>query len=274
MLYYLFLCCIWKRLWELNKIQSEKRRIKREEENRRQLKVREANERYDKNNDIDNDNDNDVDVDYDENVDEDDYNEKQEFKRTTFPYPSMPFSTSNRAQSASVYVIYTYDVLNIFMYIYTANMNTMDIPLIGRPNGVLFDFATQIIHVLLIGIKFYPILIVADMDPYTVVYLAASIYMGAIWTLKLFTKGFCSRTEAFVKQTLKKITHEVGDKFKTSVDRRYNISNTVFGLFSDDPDPNARYVSILKNIVPSVFKEFFGKYDDSIQSKNIMMSMN
>ena len=204
----------------------------------------------------------DEDLDYDEDVDEEDFNEKQEFKRTTFPFPSMPFSTSNRTQSASVYVIYTYDVLNIFMYIYTANTSSLDIPMIGKAHGVLIDFMIQIIHVLLIGIKFYPILIVADMDPYAIVYLTASVYMGIIWTLKLFTKGFCSRTEAFVKRTLKKLSTEVKTKFKDNIGGKYNVSNTLLGLFSDDPNPNEKYLKALKVGIPSVFREFFGKYDE------------
>lgn len=235
--YYLFLCCIWKRLLRMTK---EHKKHKKE------LKKKGT-----ANDDLEDPNE----------VDAEDFNDEQEFKRTTFPFPSMPFGSSNRAQSASVYVIYTYDVLNIFVYIYTASISTINIPYFGRPTGILFDFLIQIIHVLLIGIKFYPILIVADMDPYGFVYFCASIYMSIIWVLKLFTKGFCSRTEAFVKQTLKKLSTEYGTQIKTKLANRYNVSNTVLGLFSDDPDPTKKYLSAIKNVVPSVFKEFFGKYD-------------
>jgi hypothetical protein len=193
MLYYVFLCCVWQKLWQVTKEQRDQKKRERKrrarlrhahlddqqltdkERKRRQRKMtqRELQE-------IDQ---------FDDAFDADDFNEKQEFKRTTFPFPSMPFSTSNRSQSAAVYVIYTYDVLNIFAYIYTATTSTVELPWFGRPNGVLFDFAIQIIHVLLIGIKFYPILVVADMEPWSIVYFAASIYMAIIWTLKLFTKG-------------------------------------------------------------------------------------
>lgn len=203
--------------------------------------------------------------------DPDDFNEKQEFKHTTFPFPSMPFSTSNRSQSAAVYVIYTYDVLNIFVYIYTANMKTVELPWVGRPNGVLFDFAIQIIHVLLIGIKFYPILVVADMDPWSMVYLSASIYMGIIWTLKLFTKGFCSRTEAFVKRTLKKISHDVGDSLVGG--KLKNATKTVIDMFSEDPGANQKYLKALKEGIPNVFKEYFGNYDEN-EARNIIQSTN
>ncbi len=202
-----------------------------------------------------------------------DFNAKQQFKSTSFPFPSMPFSTSNRTQSASVYVIYTYDVLNIFMYIYAANMNTVQLPFVGRPNGVLFDFTIQIIHVLLIGIKFYPILVVADMDPYAVVYLSASLYMAIIWTLKLFTKGFCSRTEAFVRRTLKKLSSDVGGQLSYKGSKLKNATKTVMGLFSEDPDPNEKYVEALKKGIPSVFKEYFGQYDKDDMA-NLLVTSN
>jgi hypothetical protein len=254
--YYLFLGCVWKKLYDLTQKQKQKKKEEKKEEIRRKSRT----------DSID---------DYEAELDADEYeNSSQEFKRTTFPFPSMPFSSSNRAQSASVYVIYTYDVLNIFVYIYTASISTLNIPYFGRPTGILFDFVIQIVHVLLIGVKFYPILIVADMDPYTIVYLFASIYMSIIWTFKLFTKGFCSRTEAFVKQTLKKLSTEYSEQIKSKIGTRYNISNTVLGLFSDDPNPNEKYLSALKNAVPTVFKEFFGKYDKSDSTNLDLTSLN
>ena len=111
------------------------------------------------------------------------------------------------------------------------------------------------------------------MDPYTFVYLCATVYMSIIWTLKLFTKGFCSRTEAFVKQTLKKLSTEYKEQIKSKIGTRYNISNAVLGLFSDDPNPNEKYLSALKNAVPAVFKEFFGKYNQ-IRGNNVDLSSN
>jgi hypothetical protein len=97
--------------------------------------------------------------------------------------------------------------------------------------------------------------------------------MSIIWTLKLFTKGFCSRTEAFVKQTLKKLSTEYKDQIKSKIGTRYNISNAVLGLFSDDPNPNEKYLSALKNAVPAVFKEFFGKYNQ-LRGNNLELSPN
>ena len=114
MFYYLFCCCIWTRLWERY---SEKRKEKKKNE----LKEKEANKR-----DIRNSSNPDE-LDDDGQTDESEFDENQEFKRTTFPFPSMPFSTSNRMQSAAVYVIYTYDVLNIFVYIYTASISTIEL---------------------------------------------------------------------------------------------------------------------------------------------------
>jgi len=152
-------------------------------------------------------------------------------------------------------------------------MSTVQLPFVGRPNGVLFDFTIQIIHVLLIGIKFYPILVVADMDPYAFVYLSASLYMGIIWTLKLFTKGFCSRTEAFVRRTLKKLSTDVGGQLSYKGSVLKNATKTVMGLFSEDPDPSQKYVEALKKGIPSVFKEYFGQYDKE-DVANLLVTSN
>jgi len=127
--------------------------------------------------------------------------------------------------------------------------------------------------VLLIGIKFYPILVVADMDPYAVVYLSASLYMAIIWTLKLFTKGFCSRTEAFVRRTLKKLSSDVGGQLSYKGSKLKNATKTVMGLFSEDPDPNKKYVEALKKGIPSVFKEYFGQYDKD-DVANLLVTSN
>lgn len=54
--------------------------------------------------------------------------------------PSFSFSTSNRSQAAAVYIIYTYDVLNIFIFIYASDMTTSLFPLTSDFAGVLFDF--------------------------------------------------------------------------------------------------------------------------------------
>jgi hypothetical protein len=81
--------------------------------------------------------------------------------------------------------------------------------------------------------------------------------------LRFFKRSFCSRTEAFITQTVKQIGKDIGGQIKATLNLRYNISNTVLGLFSDDPNPNEKYISALKNSIPSVFKEFFGRYRPS-----------
>ncbi len=107
-MYYLCLCFIWKRLWELTQRQHEKRREKKkqieDEKRRKKSKQRQTSIKADADHTDGEEEYNDFDL--AEDVDEEDFNEKQEFKRTTFPFPSMPFSTSNRTQSASVNYFY------------------------------------------------------------------------------------------------------------------------------------------------------------------------
>ena len=40
-------------------------------------------------------------------------------------------------------------------------------------------------------------------------------------------------------------------------------------MFSDDPNPNEKYLSAIKNSVPSIFKEFFGRYNPSVSSSDM-----
>ncbi len=161
-----------------------------------------------KNDDLDDDS---VDIDIDDEFDEADFNlENQSLARNPCPFPSTPFSTSNRAQSAAVYIIYTYDVLNIFVFVFTGNYlsSSAYIPFIGHvgvASGILVEIIIQFLQVIMIGIKFYPILIVADAQPHIVIYFFASIYMLFIWVSWFVKKAFCSRTEAFIKQAFKKV---------------------------------------------------------------------
>jgi len=47
----------------------------------------------------------------------------------------------------------------------------------------------------------------------------------------------------------------------------------VMGLFSEDPDPNEKYVEALKKGIPSVFKEYFGQYDKD-DVANLLVTSN
>ena len=124
------------------------------------------------------------------------------------PFPSTPFSTTNRAQSAAVYIIYTYDVLNIFMFVFTGSFLTTNLPFFGqisRTSGILVELVIQFLQVIMIGVKFYPILVVADAEPHLLIYLFSAIYMLFIWLTWFFKKALCSRTEAFIKQAFKQV---------------------------------------------------------------------
>lgn len=144
--------------------------------------------------------------------------------------PSFSFSTCNRAQAAAVYVIYTYDVLNIFMFIYASDTSSSLFPLTNDFAGVLFDFFKQILQVLLIGVKFYPILIVADLDPSIVIYLATAVYVALIWWIRFINKAFCSHTSVIVEVTIRQLVSDINKRLKTNM---YNFQslNLTLGIF-------------------------------------------
>ncbi len=255
--YYFFCCPIWKGLWRLT--------VQRRKINRR--KRGKNNEKKTRNVNDDELSNTSTDIDQDDDFDEDDYNiETQSFNRNPCPFPSTPFSTSNRAQSAAVYIIYTYDVLNIFMFVFTGNYITSGtyIPFlghVGKASGILVELVIQFLQVILIGIKFYPILVVADADPHIIIYLFSTIYMLFIWLSWFFKKSFCSRTEAFIKQAFKRASSELGNRIKASLNFKRNVTDKLFGFATDEDNMSERYLTALKENVPNVFKEFFGKYN-------------
>ena len=109
-----------------------------------------------------------------------------------FPSPSLPYSTSNRKISAAVYAIYTYDTLSIFMSVYTDNISSSFlISTLSDASGVIIDFLFQILQTLLIGFKFYPVLIVTDLNSNCLTYFLLAFYLNLIWFIKLFQKTFC-----------------------------------------------------------------------------------
>jgi hypothetical protein len=219
--YYLLCFPVWKCLWRLTVKTHEqhkqqrvldKRRKSQEDQKKKRLKKIAALEKNKaKGGGHEDDDEDEDDIDFDNEFDETDFTDAQGFSRNPCPFPSTPFSTSNRGQSAAVYIIYTYDVLNIFMFIYTGQFLSFstNIPFfgnVGMASGILVEIVIQILQVVMIGIKFYPILIVADAQPSIVIYGFATIYMGIIWISWFMKKAFCSRTEAFIKQVFKKVS--------------------------------------------------------------------
>ena len=186
------------------------------------------------------------------------------------PFPSTPFSTSNRAQSAAVYIIYTYDVLNIFMFVFTGSFLSTNLPFFGqisRTSGILVELVIQFLQVIMIGVKFYPILVVADAEPHLLIYLFSSVYMLFIWLTWFFKKALCSRTEAFIKQAFKQAGHEISQRIKSSIGTKLNVSNTFLGLFTDVDLPSETYLTALREKIPKAFKDYFGRYNPNDQSE-------
>jgi hypothetical protein len=151
-------------------------------------------------------------------------------------------------------------------------MESPFIPFLGKPAGIIFDLAFQVVQVLLIGFKFYPILAVSDDDANWFIYLISFIYMSYIWLIRFITKAFCSKTEAFVRQILRKIKNTITTRAKAGYDLRYNVSNAILGLFSDADNPNEKYISIMKSKVPDVFRNTFGSYHaDEVNQTNLII---
>lgn len=171
--------------------------------------------------------------------------------------PSIPFSLKGRVNSACVYVLYTYDVLNILMSVYAESISNSFISNVSKLSGVLVDLFFQLFQVFLIGFKFYPILAACDTDPNPVVYFFTFVYLLFIFMIRLMNKAFCSQKKDFARRTLTKLSKDFTSKLKNGLELRYNISNKILSVFSDDPNPNEKYIAALQNSIPSVFRDAF-----------------
>jgi hypothetical protein len=171
--------------------------------------------------------------------------------------PISPFSSTNCLQSIAVYIAYTYDILNIFMYLYASYLVMPIIPYIRKKEGVLVDFVIQIFQVFLIGFKFYPLLAITDLKVGSLTYFFVFCYVFIILTLKTVNKGLCLRTEVFVKFTLDKINDQLHLSRVRQLHSKLNFTNLLFNT-----DNEFKYEEMFyKN--PSLFDELFGRSDSN-----------
>jgi hypothetical protein len=165
--------------------------------------------------------------------------------------PISPFSSKNPFETVAIYIIYTYDILNIFTYVYSSVLVVPIFKMIRNKGGILTDFLLQIMHVLVIGLKFYPLLAITDIKETWYTNLIAFLYTLLIWILKLINKGLCSRTEVFVQlafsniDRLQKVSREQVDKF--------NLAS----LLNKVENEESKYDALIQVKIPELFNETF-----------------
>jgi hypothetical protein len=176
--------------------------------------------------------------------------------------PSMPFSINNRAATSAIYILYTYDILNILMSVYTDNLNEsfmgVLVPSISNFSGVLVDFLFQILQVCLIGVKFYPILIVLDLSSVNLMINMLTVgYVLFIWMNGIINKVVCSKRQGIVQRGLLKLSKNLHEKLTTSLRSKYDMASRILGLINDEPDTSEKYIFQLKTDIPRLFNQQF-----------------
>ncbi len=193
-----------------------------------------------------------------------DLEESQELIRRQFkwPIPLLPYSTRNRLVSTAVYVAYTYDIVNIFIYLNSSFIAIPLTPILSEKNGVLKDFFIQILQVLVIGFKFYPILAVADIEPQILTYLLSFIFVFVMWVVKMFKKALCSGTDAFVKFSIDQVEKQIHNTKVFRWNDRLNLTNRI-DLNQLDETEESKYKKIRDEKIPQFFDKFFGRKLDN-----------
>ena len=177
-----------------------------------------------------------------------------------WPIPLLPYSTRNRLLSVAVYVVYIYDILNILTYLYSSFLNMPQMQILKNIDGILKDFLMRILHVIIISLKFYPILAVVDIEPHVATSLICFIYIFIMLSIKLVTSGFCS--EAFEKFSIEQIENQVHNSKFMRWSQRLNLTN----LFETDETEESRYRKIVNDKIPALFEKFFGPKAETIAS--------
>ena len=166
--------------------------------------------------------------------------------------PISPFCSHDILETIAIYVIYTYDILNIFTYVYSSFLVIPIFKMLRNKGGILLDFIFQIIHVLMIGFKFYPLLVIRDIEETWITNSISFIYTLVLWILKLLNKGLCSRTEVFIQSVLNNL-NKFENKSREKVDQ-FNLTNLV--TVKADLDELV-YKDMIQAKIPSLFNETF-----------------
>lgn len=112
---------------------------------------------------------------------------------------------------------------------------------------------------LLIGVKFYPILIVADLDPSIIIYFATSFYISIIWFIRFINKAFCSHTKAYIEVALSQLIGGLNKRLDRNIQSYKNSNLTGFqGFFKAEISrPDEKYLTAIKTIYPKIFAQTF-----------------
>jgi hypothetical protein len=146
-----------------------------------------------------------------------------------FPVPMNPFSKRNRFITGVIYAAYTYNILKIFEHLmiggdqahkildhtksvikgvnatnFTSLVNTNLSSLVKdsykdisefakqQERGILMDLLKQICNVFIIGLRYYPVLLCAEVKRKSkLCYLLCTIYVAAIFAYYLYMNTFC-----------------------------------------------------------------------------------
>jgi hypothetical protein len=169
-----------------------------------------------------------------------------------FLLPISPFNSNNTFNTIAIYILYTYDILNIFTYVYSSFLVLPIFQLIRNKSGILTDFIFQIVHVFFIGLKFYPLLAVQDIKETVFTNFMAFIYTFILLLLKLINKGLCSRTEVFIQLVLDNI-YRIKNSSRIDTDN-LNLTQLIINRGESE---ELVYDFLIKNKIPQLFNDTF-----------------
>jgi hypothetical protein len=181
--------------------------------------------------------------------------------------PISPFCSKYLLETIAIYVIYTYDILNIFTYVYSSFLVLPIFQMLRNKGGILVDFIFQIVHVFFIGLKFYPLLVIRDIDETCFTNLISFIYTFILLILKMINKALCSRTEVFIQIVLNDI-YQIDNSSRKHLDN-FNLTNLLPAKIDKD---ELVYEDLMQVKIPKLFDDTFKDEEINLYQKWISSS--
>ena len=136
-----------------------------------------------------------------------------------------PYSAKNRYISSAIYIAYTHDIIKMIAYIFFSDLNDKTLPIIGHQEGIIADLIIKFINTILIGTKFFPLLLGLDSESIAIRFVCC-LYSMVVWTLELSLLTFCENDSNTYFNAIENIFNQ--SSFKFNMTSQLTIRGTHF----------------------------------------------
>jgi len=141
-----------------------------------------------------------------------------------------PYRVKNRYVSSAIYIAYTHDIIKMLTFIFFSDLNDKALPVIGHQEGIFADLIIKLLNTILIGTKFFPLLLGLDSESIGMRF-ACCLYSMIVWTLELSLLTFCKNDSNKYLNTIKNIFNQTSFKVNLTSMRTFEAENFKYSEF-------------------------------------------